>query len=49
MSEINVDDWKLKARAVVKLRRKNNDTLVSSLFWLYFVETITAYYVNGDA
>jgi len=29
MSEFVTDDWKLKARTVVKLYRKNTNTLVS--------------------
>jgi len=31
MSEFVIDDWKLKARTVVKLYRKNTKTLVSLL------------------
>jgi len=31
MSELVIDDWKLKARTVVKLHRKNTNTLVSLL------------------
>jgi len=31
MSEFVIDDWKLKARTVVKLYRKNTNTLVSLL------------------
>jgi len=31
MSEFVIDDWKLKARTVVKLYRKNTNTLVCQL------------------
>jgi len=31
MSELVIDDWKLKARTVFKLYRKNTNTLVSLL------------------
>jgi len=41
MSEFIIDDWKLKARTVVKLYRKNTNTLVSSrIAALYYRPTV---------
>jgi len=33
MSEFVIDDWKLKARTVVKLYRRNTNTLVCHSWW----------------
>jgi len=36
MSDVNVKDWKLDARAVVKLNRKNSTTFVSAYCHLFY-------------
>jgi len=37
MSEFNVEDWKLSARAVVKLKRNDSTTFVSILLFICFI------------
>jgi len=45
MSEFVEEDWKLKAHAVVKLRRENTDMLVSLPYVQYIKYTDTMQFV----
>ena len=46
MSEVIAKDWKLDARAVVKLNRKNSSTFVSAYCHLFY-RGMTDYHHNG--